>query len=339
MSEASVIAERTGRIGRLVLNRPKTLNALDLDMIRAMRSMLDNWRGDPSVHAVVVEGAGGKAFCAGGDVRTLRERAMVGDTGPIESFFSEEYALNAAIAEYPKPYISLIDGICMGGGIGISVHGRIAVTTEAGVFAMPETGIGLFPDVGGSFALPRMPGRLGVYLGLTGLRVMGADAVHTGLATHLVAKADLDALRDALVRDGAAALAPFARPLPPFTLSDLRAAIDRCFTAASVPEIIAALETEGTDWANETLKVLRSVSPSALFWTFEIMRRGAEYSLSDALSEEFGLARRAAMHPDFHEGVRAALVDKDRSPKWNPPRIEDVDPGVIMRMFDDGDVR
>ncbi len=336
MSEPAVIGERTGRIGRLVLNRPKTLNALDLGMIRGMRSILDSWSGDPSVHAVVVESATDKAFCAGGDVRALREHALAGDAGPIESFFSEEYSLNAVIAEYPKPYISLIDGICMGGGIGISVHGRIAVTTDAGVFAMPETGIGLFPDVGGSFALPRMPGALGIYLGLTGLRVTGADAVHSGLATHLVAKSDLDALRNALVRDGAAAIAPFARPLPPFTLADRRKAIDRCFTAASVPEIIDALKAEGTAFALETLEVLQSVSPSALFWTFEIMRRGTELPLREALSMELVLARRAAMHPDFGEGVRAALVDKDRSPEWNPPRIDDVDPDEILRMFYDG---
>jgi enoyl-CoA hydratase/carnithine racemase len=334
MSEASVVATRQGRIGHLLLNRPKALNALDLDMIRRMRAALDNWRDDPSVQAVVVEGAGGRAYSAGGDVISVRASAIAGDPEPIESFFSEEYALNAAIAEYPKPYISLVDGFCMGGGIGLSVHGRMVITTATSLFAMPETIIALFPDVGGSYALPRMPGQLGLYLGLTGLRLSGADAVHAGLATHLVAKDDLPALREALSADGPACVAGFAQALPPFTLAPHRATIDRCFGAGSVPAIFAALEAETTDWAAATLKELRAVSPLSIYWSFEILRRGATLSLRAALHEELKLTRRVAMHPEFHEGVRAALVDKDRKPQWNPARIEDVDPAAIAAMFE-----
>ncbi len=333
-AEPSVIATRQGRIGHLLLNRPRALNALDLDMIRRMRAALDNWRDDPSVHAVLVEGAGGRAYSAGGDVISVRASALAGNPVPIESFFSEEYALNAAIAEYPKPYISLVDGFCMGGGIGLSVHGRMTIATETSQFAMPETIIALFPDVGGSYALPRMPGHLGLYLGLTGLRLAGADAVHAGLATHLVKKDDLPALREALARDGAACVAGFAQTLPAFTLAPHRDTIDRCFGKPTVPEIFAALAAEGTDWAAATLKELRAVSPSSVFWSFEILKRGANMSLRAALHEELKLTRKVAFHPEFHEGVRAALVDKDRKPQWNPARVEDVDPAAIAAMFE-----
>jgi enoyl-CoA hydratase len=333
MNESSVVATRQGRIGHILLNRPKALNALDQAMIRGMASALETWRNDQSVQAVVVEGAGGRAFCAGGDIRAIRDLALAGDTAAIEAFFSEEYDLNAAIASYPKPYISLIDGVCMGGGIGLSVHGRMCVTSEAGLFAMPETIIALFPDVGGSYALPRMPGSLGMYLGLTGARLQGADAVHAGLATHLVARADMDALRAAIIADGAAAVGGFAKALPPFSLAAQRPLIDHCFGADSVAGIIARLEADGSAWATGALKELRAVSPSSLLWTFEIIRRGAALPLRAALDEELRLTRRVAIHPEFIEGVRAALVDKDRAPKWNPARVEDVDPAAIAALF------
>lgn len=332
--EASVVATRKGRIGHLLLNRPKALNALDLDMIRRMRAALDNWRDDPEIHAVLVEGTGGRAFSAGGDVISVRAHGMAGNPEPIESFFGEEYALNASIAEYPKPYISLVDGFCMGGGIGLSVHGRMVITTETSQFAMPETIIALFPDVGGSYALPRMPGQLGLYLGLTGLRMNGADAIHAGLATHLVRKEDLPALREALSRDGAAAVSAFMREVPAFTLAPHRETIDRCFGADGVLAIFKALEAEGTEWAAATLKELRAVSPSSVFWSYEILKRGAGMSLRAALHAELKLTRKVAFHPEFHEGVRAALVDKDRKPQWNPARVEDVDPAAIAAMFD-----
>ena len=330
---ASVVVSRDGRIGHLLLDRPKALNALDRPMIAALQQALDRWRDDPAVHVVVIEGAGGRAFCAGGDIRAVRAHALAGETDAVEAFFREEYALNAAIAAYPKPYVALIDGICMGGGIGVSVHGQIRVTTEAGLFAMPETAIAMFPDVGATFVLPRLPGELGVYLALTGARLFGADAVHAGIATHFVPAADLPALRAGLARDGVAAVAVHARALPPFSLAPHRAAIDRCFGAASVPEIIARLEAEDTDWARETLAILRSVSPSAVLWSYAAVRRGAGLTLRAALAAELALTRQVTRHPDFSEGVRAMVVDKDRQPRWSPDRIESVDPAVIAAIL------
>ena len=221
----------------------------------------------------------------------------------------------------------------MGGGIGVSVHGQIRVTTEAGLFAMPETAIAMFPDVGATFMLPRLPGHLGMYLALTGARVQGADAVHAGIATHFVPRADLPALRADLARDGVAAVAVHARTLPPFSLAPHRAAIDRCFGAGSVPEIVARLEADGTEWARETLGTLRAVSPSSVMWSFAAVRRGAGLSLRAALGAELALTRQVTRHADFAEGVRAMVVDKDRQPRWSPERIEAVDPAAIAAML------
>jgi len=333
MVDASVLTTRDGRIGRIVLNRPQALNALDIGMIRAMTDALRAWRDDPTLHAVVVEAAGSRAFCAGGDIRAIRAHALAGERDAIEAFFSEEYALNRMIDEYPKPYVALIDGICMGGGIGISVHGQMRVATEAAMFAMPETAIAMFPDVGGSFMLPRLPGALGFFLGLTGTRLAGADAVHAGIATHFVPKASLPALSAALVRDGVAAVAVHATTLPPFALAPQRAAIDRCFGTDTVVDILARLEAEETEWARETLATLRSMSPSSVLWSFAVMRRGARLSLADCLAMELKLTRHVTAHPDFAEGVRAMVVDKDRKPRWQPARIEEVAGEAIAAMF------
>jgi enoyl-CoA hydratase/carnithine racemase len=329
----TVIATRRGRIGHILLNRPKALNALDLAMIRAMTEALETWRDDPAVHAVVIEGAGGRAFCAGGDIRVMREHALAGAHRDVEAFFAEEYALNQLIDEYPKSYVSLIDGICMGGGIGVSVHGQFRVTSEHGLFAMPETAIAMFPDVGATFMLPRLPGALGMYLGLTGHRLHGADAVHAGIATHFVPRESIAGLSDAIAADGVAAVAAVAQTLPPFSLAPHRAAIDRCFGTGSVGEILRRLEAEGTDWARETLATLRTVSPSSVLWSFAAIRRGAGLNLRDSLAAELKLTRAVTMHPDFAEGVRAMVVDKDRTPRWSPATIEQVDPAKIAEML------
>lgn len=333
MSEPSVIARREGRVGRLLLNRPRALNALDLPMIAAIRTTLEGWRDDPAVHAVIAEGAGGRAFCAGADVRAAREAVLAGRHEEVETFFAAEYALDGYIAAYPKPYVALVDGICMGGGVGLSVHGRFCVTSEAGLFAMPETAIALFPDVGTTYLLPRLPGALGYYLSLTGARLAGADAVHAGLATHFVPRAALPALAGALVRDGVTALAAFAAPLPPFSLAGQREAIDRCFGQESVPTILAALGAEGTDWSRATLAALRAASPSAVCWAFAALKRGAGLTLPRALTAELALIRTVTRHPDFAEGVRAQVVDKDRTPHWSPARIEAVSPAETARIL------
>jgi enoyl-CoA hydratase len=331
--EESVLVRRDGRIGRLVLNRPKALNAIDVPMIRACTRALRTWRDDPHVHAVVIEGAGERAFCAGGDIRALREYELAGEHERAETFFREEYELNLLIATYPKPYIALIDGICMGGGIGVSVHAPYRVATEHAVFAMPETAIGFFPDIGATFFLPRLPGQLGTWLGLTGQRVQGADAVHAGFATHFTRRDDFPPLSRALAEDGPAALSRYLAPLPDFSPARHRAAIDHCFGADTVPEILRRLGEVGDDWAERTIAALRTVSPSALAWTLEALRRGANLTLPRCQALELALTRTAMRHPDFAEGVRAMVVDKDRQPRWQPARIEDVDPAAIAAMF------
>jgi len=329
----TIIARRDGRVGRVLINRPKALNALTLDMVRGFTQALRTFHDDPHVHAVVIEGAGDRAFCAGGDIRALRDGQLSGDRTGVEAFFREEYDLNFMIASYPKPFIALIDGICMGGGIGVSVHGPYRVATEHAMFAMPETAIGFFPDIGGTFFLPRLPGHLGVYLGLTGLRTTGADAVHAGFATHFVSRARLPALSAALAEIGVAALARFAEPLPPCSIETHLAAIDHCFSAGTVGEIVARLERETGDWAATALKAMRTVSPTALAFTLEAFRHGADMTLRRTLDAEFLLTRTTMAYPDFAEGVRAMVVDKDGAPKWRPARIENVDPEAIDALF------
>ena len=332
-NEETVIARRDGRVGRILLNRPQALNAIDLPMIRACTRALQEWRDDPHVHAVMIEGAGERAFCAGGDVRALRQFELDGEHHKAEAFFSEEYALNLMIATYPKPYVALIDGICMGGGIGVSVHAPYRVATEQAAFAMPETAIGFFPDIGATFFLPRLPSRIGIYLGLTGTRVQGADAVHAGLATHFVRRTDLAALAAALVADGPGALGSHTAWVPEFSLAAQREAIDHCFGADSVIGMVRRLEAIGDDWAARTLGMLRTVSPTALCWTLEALHRGADMTLPQCQAAELALTRTTMRHPDFAEGVRAMVVDKDRQPHWNPARIEDVDPAIVRSMF------
>lgn len=316
--EPTILARREGAAGTILMNRPRALNALDLGMIEGIAQALAGFRDDPAVRLVVLEGAGGRAFCAGGDVRRMRELALAGDAAEIERFFASEYAMNRAIAEFPKPWVSLIDGVCMGGGIGVSVHGSHRVVTEHALLAMPETAIALFPDVGTSYVLPRLPGGLGNWLALTGARLKGEEAVEAGLATHFVPREELSALRAALLDGDASAVERFARPVPPGAIAAQRPAVDRCFTEASLPAIRAALEAEGTGWAREQLGILARMSPTSMAVTLELLRRGATRSLAECLAMELALTRGVTRHPDFAEGVRAVLVDKDNQPRWAP---------------------
>ena len=332
-NEASVVASRDGRVGRIRLNRPQALNALDLEMIRACARALESWREDPHVHAVVIEGSGDRAFCSGGDIRAVRQFHLEGRSDRVEAFFSEEYALNYTIATYPKPYIALIDGICMGGGIGVSVHGAYRVATEHALFAMPETGIGFFPDIGATYVLPRLPGRVGTYLALTGTRMQGADGVHAGLATHFTPRADVAALSRELAEDGAAALARHAAPLPPFSLAPHRGVIDYCFDAENMAEVMRRLQQDGSDFAGQTAETLRRMSPSSLAWSLKLLRLGADRTLRQCLDAELRATRTITPYREFIEGVRAMVVDKDRQPKWQPARVEDVDPTEIDALL------
>ena len=322
-SSDDIVIRRQGRIGRITLNRPQAFNALSLSMIHSIGAALQMWRDEPAVHAVVIDGAGDRAFCAGGDIRAIYALSLAGDHAGVEAFFAAEYALNLAIARFPKPYVALIDGICMGGGVGVSVHGSARVTTAAALFAMPEVGIGFFPDVGASYVLPRLRGASGMYMALTGARVTGADAVHIGLATHFTTRERMATLADELAEDGMAALSGTTLPAPEGTLDRAGDGL-RCFEAGSVAQILERLTTLGTPWAEQAVAAMRAASPSAVLWSFELIRQGAGQELEACLQTELALARRCIRHPDLVEGVRAAVIDKDRAPRWSPARIEDV---------------
>ena len=305
------------------LTRPGALNALDLAMVRAMTDALRDWREDDRVRSVVVRSTSPKAFCAGGDIRAVRTAGLNGDDGAVAEYFGAEYALDAMIARYPKPYTALVDGYAMGGGLGISVHGSARVVTERAVLAMPETAIGFFPDIGASWFLPRLPYAVGWYLGLTGVRLSGAAAVACGLATHYLPAAELPALEQELISSGeepGTVLDRYAVPAPGSELDGHRESIAHCFRAPdldAIRERLAGLDT-GREWADETLALLEGASPMSLGITFDLLRAGADpgTTLEDCLAREFGLACRTAREPDFHEGVRAALVDRDRKPRW-----------------------
>jgi enoyl-CoA hydratase len=324
----------SGGIGRLSLDRPAALNALDLRMVRLMTAALDEWRADDSVRAVVVHSTSPKAFCAGGDIRAVRESALRGDPAAIRAYFTAEYALDAAVAAYPKPYLALIDGLALGGGLGISVHGAVRVVTERAGLAMPETAIGFFPDIGAGYFLPRLRDGVGMYLGLTGTRISGAAAVECGLATHYVPSSELPELEAALAAsDPLEAVARFAVTPPASELSAHYPAIARCFSAATLEEMVDRLTAEDDDWSRETLAVLGRMSPSSLFLTHQLIRRGAGSTLAECLERELRLACAVAATPDFAEGVRAVVVDKDRNPAWSPTVLDEADRARLLGYF------
>jgi len=335
-----------GSLGLITMTRPKALNALTLSMINLIHPALQAWAADAAVQAVVIEGEGDRAFCAGGDVRAVWEAGRAGHVAGVPGsltadFFRAEYRLNHLIHHYPKPYIALIDGVTMGGGVGLSIHGAVRVATERTLFAMPETAIGLFPDVGGSWFLPKLPGGLGLYLALTGSRLKAADCLAAGIATHYLESARLpDALaaleRAAWPGGAGAALRPLcSEPADAGTLPALRPAIGRCFLGkTSVEAVQAALEAEGSDWARDTLATLARRSPTSMKVSLEQLRRGAALSFDDGMVMEYRLSQ-AFMAPgsDFYEGIRAVLVEKDHAPRWNPPTLSGVTAAQVERCF------
>lgn len=337
---AEILFERRGSIGLVTLNRPKALNALTLGMIRLFDPQLRAWAADPDIKAIVVQGAGEKAFCAGGDVVNLYEtgkaaKAGQGDGASIRAFFSEEYVLNRLIHNCPKPYVALIDGISMGGGVGLSEHGSHRIVTERTMFAMPETGIGLYPDVGGTYFLPRLPGQVGVWLGLTGDRMKAADMLAVGAADAFVPSAKLDALIADLA-DGVPADEAVARhreEAGDAPVAAIRDAVDRCYAHDSVEAIVAALEAEGTEWAATQLATLKRVSPTSLKVTLEALRRGARLDFDGCMIQELRLSLAFLARHDFYEGIRAALVDKDRNPRWSPATLAEVKAGDVDGYF------
>jgi len=328
-----VVFESRGRIGIVTLNRLQALNALTLAMVIDIDRQLAAWADDQGIAAVVIRSAGGRAFCAGGDIRALYEASRRGDAY-TRDFYRREYRLNHRIKTYPKPYFALIDGIVMGGGVGLSVHGSHRVISERCQFAMPETGIGFFPDVGGTWFLPRLAGRLGTYLGLTGARVGAADTLYCGIATHHCRSDALGSLLDELARDGAPAFAGLGADAGPPPLAPHRPVIDRCFAADSVEEILDRLDREPGEWAKETAAVLRRKSPTSLKIVLRQLRLGAELrDFATAMQLEYRLSQRCVGSHDFHEGVRAAVIDKDQAPRWEPATLAEVDDNTVAGYF------
>ena len=334
--EAEILFERRGAVGLVTLNRPRALNALSLAMLGAMQARLDAWAGDAAVTRVVLRGRGGRAFCAGGDIRQIYALAKAGKHAAVDAFWRAEYALDATVKRFPKPVVSLIEGLVMGGGNGISVHGSHRVSSETYSFAMPEVGIGLFPDVGMTYVLPRLPGCTGTYLALTGARIGPGDAHAVGLATHHAAAADFDGIVDDLATGAPveAVLAERAQALPePGNLVAARAVIDACFTADTVAEILARLDADGSPFATETAALMRTRSPTSLVLVREQMRRGAGLSFPEAMLTEYRMVSALMRGHDFFEGVRATVIDKDGAPAWMPATLEAVDPAAVAAAF------
>jgi len=329
-----VLFETRGAAGLITLNRPKALNALTHDMCVAMKAQLDEWAHDAAVKTVIIQSAGERAFCAGGDIRSLYESGKAGTSYALD-FYHDEYILNATIKHYPKPYIALVQGIVMGGGVGVSVHGSHRITGETTTFAMPETGIGLFPDVGGSYFLPRCPGQIGLYLGLTGARLKTTDTLYSGVATHFVPMAKWPALIDALAGGAKpdAAIAPLQDNVPDTFLLEHRATIDRVFALNSVEEILAALDNEHTDWGDDTAKAIRAKSPTATKIAFRQLREGAKLEFDDCMKMEWRMVNRVVKGHDFYEGVRATIIDKDGTPKWDPSELAAVTGAAVDAYF------
>ncbi len=315
--------------GHIVLNRPRALNALTLPMAEAFLHTLDDWTQDASVRLVLVRGAGDRGLCAGGDIRLITEAAKAGTTLP-ERFFRAEYRLNARIARYPKPILAIMDGIVMGGGIGVSAHARHRVVTERSTLAMPETAIGFITDIGGTYLLSRAPGELGTHLGLTGARMSGADAIHCGFADLFVAAARIDELCAAPGQ-----FHEFAETPPRSALALQRGWIDRCYRADSVEEILAALDASDEPEAHDAAATLRRMSPTSLKVTLRALREARGLGrLEPCLEQEFRIATAMARPgSDFVEGVRAVIVDKDRTPRWQPATLDAVTEEIVARHF------
>ncbi|MBI1361709.1 MAG: enoyl-CoA hydratase/isomerase family protein [Alphaproteobacteria bacterium] len=330
---ADVIIHRQGVAGRITLNRPQALHALNEEMCLAMDEALIAWTDDPEIELVVIDHAQGtRGFCAGGDIRMLAESGAH-DGSAAAAFFRAEYRLNARIKNYPKPYVAFMDGVTMGGGVGVSVHGSHRVATERTVFAMPETGIGLFPDVGGGWFLPRLGPPLGMWLALTGQRLKGGEVAAAGIATNYVESSVLDVVK-ASVCDGGLTLLDAMDWDESAAFEKRRDLIDRCFWLPSVEEIVAALDAETDPWAAEQLAVLRTKSPQTLKVAHRQLMRGLELkSFEENMRMEYRIGCRVVSRHDFQEGVRAVIVDKDNKPEWDPSTLAGVTPQMLDDIF------
>ena len=340
-AEPEILFERRGAAGIVMLNRPYALNAVTHAMVRTLAATLAEWAKNKAVTRVVVTAAGERAFSAGGDLRALYELGCAGRHAEALQFWRDEYMLNTLIKRYPKPYIALIDGIVMGGGVGVSVHGSHRVVGDRFQFAMPEVGIGFFPDVGATWFLPRLPGEIGTYCALTGERIKNADAAYSGIATHYVTSQRFPALLEALCESEPvdAVLASFAEKLGLGALSIYQKAIDRLFAANRVEDILTALDRETiarsteSGWAGATAAAIRGKSPVSLKIALAQLRRGRDWSFTQCMRAEFRIVSRIIHGHDFYEGVRAVIVEKDNAPRWDPPHLSNVLDGDIDRYF------
>ena len=334
--EREVLTRTEGSAGFLSLNRPKAIHALTLDMVHAMTAALLEWRDDPAVEAVIIDHTEGRGFCAGGDIAFLRNSALNDGGVSGRKFFHDEYRLNHLIFEYPKPVVAFMDGITMGGGVGISQPARFRVATENTRFAMPETGIGLFPDVGGGWYLSRLPGRLGPFLALTGARLDGAECLWAGLATHYL---PAEALAEAKQRiahghEPGAVLTALSVTPPSARIEENATAIARHFHSDRYEDIIAGLEADESEWAAKELATLRTKSPQTCKVALRELRDSLALSdFADEMRMEYRIASRVLLRPDFAEGVRAVIVDKDNAPKWDPATPEGVTDDLLDQIF------
>jgi enoyl-CoA hydratase len=347
MSEPPVVDDeiqfaRRGDLMVVTLNRPRALNALTLQMCHALDEGLRAWQADPAIGAVLIKGEGDRAFCAGGDIRWLHGVLTTEGVAAACRFYAVEYPMNARLHHFTKPWIALLDGIAMGGGVGVSVHGSHRIVTERTLFAMPETGIGLFPDVGATFMLPRLPGALGLYLGLTGARLGAADCLHARIGTAHVAAGRLDELEAALaetpLRDDPfatvdAVIEAFRSDPGPAPLADPRERVDACFGQASLSAVLAALHEDASGWGATQAAELATKSPTSLAVTFRQLCEGATLDFDSAMRLEYRLVHRFMAGHDFREGVRALLIDKDHRPRWCPDRLDDVSDAMLDGYF------
>ncbi|KAM6178386.1 3-hydroxyisobutyryl-CoA hydrolase, mitochondrial [Rhynchocyon petersi] len=339
-----VLLEKEGCGGVITLNRPKLLNTLTFNMIQRIYPQLKKWEQDPGTFLILIKGAGDKAFCAGGDIRVISE-SVKAKQKLFEEFFRVEYSLNNAIASCQKPFVALMNGITMGGGVGVSIHGKFRVATEKTVFAMPETAIGLFPDVGGGYFLPRLQGKLGFFLALTGFRLKGRDVHKAGLATHFVDSEELDLLEKDLVTLNAPSKENIAHVLEtyhakskidqekPFILEEHMDKINSCFSGNTIEQILENLQQDGSSFALEQLKIMKKMSPTSLKISLRQLTEGSSKTLQEVLTMEYRLSQACMRGHDFHEGVRAVLIDKDPSPKWKPADLKDVTDEDLNQYF------
>lgn len=333
-SNAEVLFERRGRLGVVTLNRPKAVNALTAGMVGALLEQLTLWADDDGVATVLVQGAGSRGLCAGGDIVAIYEDMLAGGDRTAH-FWETEYQVNSLIARYPKPYVALMDGLVLGGGVGISAHGSVRVVTERTRTGMPETTIGFAPDVGGTFLLSRAPGETGTHAALTGAHLTAADALFLGLASHFVPSEKLPALVAALDDETAdAAVERYREEAPPSVLAGQRDWIDSCYASDDAEEVVRRLRAHGGVEAAAAADTIEAKSPTSVKVTLASLRRVKGRTLDEALVQEYRVGLRFLSAPDFREGIRAQVVDKDRNPRWKPPTLAEVGPGLVDRFFE-----